>query len=148
MLVFVARQLKIFSFVQSAYLLCEIRLLLCSRDTRSTANPYVNGSSSIRQGAPLRTLILASSCSMATASEFVSFLRSTMGIKHFNDTMMQLSILRYEAMWNEHVYESISAFLYGMNSKRIDWTSLQQTLMIDYQEDPIAVGIQVLAASS
>jgi tetratricopeptide (TPR) repeat protein len=52
--------------------------------------------------------------------------------------------IRYEAMWNEDVYENISAYLYGMNSKWIDWTSLQRTLMIDYQEDAVAVGFKSL----
>jgi tetratricopeptide (TPR) repeat protein len=61
--------------------------------------------------------------------------------QRYDDTTFYI---RYEAMWNEDVYESISAFLYGMNSKWIDWTSLQRTLMIDYQGDPVAVGFKSL----
>jgi hypothetical protein len=52
--------------------------------------------------------------------------------------------IRYEAMWNEDMYENISAYLYGMNSEWLDWTSLQRTLMIDYQEDPVAMGFKSL----
>eukprot|EP00544_Gedaniella_sp_CCMP2646_P012521 CAMPEP_0202482206 /NCGR_PEP_ID=MMETSP1361-20130828/1645_1 /ASSEMBLY_ACC=CAM_ASM_000849 /TAXON_ID=210615 /ORGANISM="Staurosira complex sp., Strain CCMP2646" /LENGTH=384 /DNA_ID=CAMNT_0049110001 /DNA_START=80 /DNA_END=1234 /DNA_ORIENTATION=- len=61
--------------------------------------------------------------------------------QRYDDTTFYI---RYEAMWNEDVYENISAYLYGMNSKWIDWTSLQRTLMIDYQEDPVAVGFKSL----
>lgn len=52
--------------------------------------------------------------------------------------------LRYDALWNEEVYQNVAAFLYGMNKEKIQWTALQQTLMNDYQEDSIIIGFKAL----
>jgi ankyrin repeat protein len=51
---------------------------------------------------------------------------------------------QYYALWNEPIYREISALLYGMNHKQIDWIKAQEVAMNASQDDPIIIGFKAL----
>jgi TPR repeat protein len=59
----------------------------------------------------------------------------------YDDSAFQF---QYQALWNAPLYREITAFLYGMNLKQIDWVKAQEMATNENQNDAIFVGFKSL----
>jgi TPR repeat protein len=61
--------------------------------------------------------------------------------RKYDDSVFKL---QYKSLWNVQVYESIVAFLYGMNKKHIDWAAAQETAQNADGDDTVILGFRAL----